>query len=141
MPRTAASLIGVSRTRSSPNSSRRPRVTEKTLPPRPTSIPARKTLGSSRISSASASRSASLHRHSDMAQQLLRVRGGAGLGKFNCGIDLVADLALERFEPLVRGAGLIQLESPRSREWVSFAPQLDFFASAVDLGISLVMAP
>ena len=47
-PMNAASEIGVSRTRSAPNSSYRPRVTAKMPPALPTSIPSKQTVGSIR---------------------------------------------------------------------------------------------
>ena len=58
-PRKVASEIGVSRTRSSPNFSRRPRVTPKIPPMSPTSSPMTKTRASRCISPCKASLSAS----------------------------------------------------------------------------------
>ena len=74
-PMTAVSEIGVSRTRS-PNRSRRPRVSPKTLPPAPTSIPATNTRSSaaSSVSSACVDR---VHRAED---RRVGRRGGVGSG-------------------------------------------------------------
>ena len=58
-PMMAISLMGVSRTRSSPNSSSIPAETPHTPPKVPTSSPIRNTAGSRRISSTIASRIAS----------------------------------------------------------------------------------
>ena len=58
-PTNPSSAIGVSRTRSSPNSSSRPFVTPNAPPKAPMSSPSRKTRSSSRMASASAARTAS----------------------------------------------------------------------------------
>jgi hypothetical protein len=59
-PTNADSEIGVSRTRSAPNSSYRPRVTAKMPPELATSMPIMQTAGSTRISAAIPSRIASM---------------------------------------------------------------------------------
>ena len=71
-PTMAVSEIGVSRTRS-PKRSRSPRVRPNTLPPSPTSMPARKTRSSAASSDSSALRMASMVRKT--------VRRSAGSGR------------------------------------------------------------
>ena len=82
-PMIAVSEIGVSRTRS-PNRSRRPRVSPKTLPPSPTSMPATNTRSSSVSSASSASCTASIVRNigtSPSAHRRTPARGHRGRGR------------------------------------------------------------
>src|SRR5436190_12697825 len=76
MPTIADSEIGVSTTRSSPNSSKRPCVAPNAPPYAPTSSPRTKTFGSRRISSASASRIASRYESSriEIGRSVSRIR-------------------------------------------------------------------
>src|SRR3954453_16241030 len=75
-PTIADSEIGVSTTRSSPNSSYRPCVTPNAPPYGPTSSPRTNTFGSRRISSASASRMASRYESSriEVGHRIRRIR-------------------------------------------------------------------
>ena len=88
-PMIAVSEIGVSRTRS-PNRSRRPRVSPKTLPPAPTSIPATKTRSSAASSASRASWIASIVRKTGASSPGSGGSGASGLGRTTKSNSVVA---------------------------------------------------
>src|ERR1700720_1119903 len=101
IPVNPASEIGVSRTRSDPNSSTSPDNTLNGVPASATSSPKMHTRGSRRISSASASRTACANVNSRIAVSginvlvdLLDTRIRSGDGKLYRGLHLFAHLAL-----------------------------------------------
>src|ERR1700675_3970389 len=101
IPVNPASEIGVSRTRSDPNSSTSPDSTLKGVPASATSSPKMHTRGSRRISSASASRTACANVNSRIAVSginvlvdLLDTRIRSGDGKLNGGLHLFAHFVL-----------------------------------------------
>ena len=111
-PTIAISEIGVLRTRSGPNSSSRPCVTPIEPPISAMSSPMRKTLSSSRIATASASRTASRYVISgiDVLHRVFGLRVGAVLGELEGSLDDLVHLAVELLE-----LGIGQLEQVRSR--------------------------
>ena len=112
-PMIAVSEIGVSRTRS-PNRSRRPRVSPKTLPPAPTSMPATNTRSSAASSASSAAWIASIVRNtgassagaggsgrsgrgrSHEVEQRRRRRAGQRPGRLDGGVELLGHRRLQR---------------------------------------------
>src|SRR5580692_7226936 len=101
IPVNPASEIGVSRTRSDPNSSTSPDNTLNGVPASATSSPKMHTRGSRRISSASASRTACANVNSRIAVSginvlvdLLNTRIRCGDGKFDGGLHLFARFVL-----------------------------------------------
>src|SRR5690242_1768359 len=103
-PTIAISEIGVLRTRSGPNSSSRPCVTPIEPPISAMSSPMMKTLSSSRIADASASRTASRYVISgiDVLERVFGLRVGAVLRELEGSIDHGDRLAVELLE-LVAG--------------------------------------
>src|SRR5262245_33872605 len=161
-PAIASSEIGVSRTRSGPNSLIRFSVTPKMPPPAPQmpiSSPSRKTVGSRRISSRSASFSAceivSSRTAVGVADSAARVmpallgvdvvlerlgRGlGALLGELDRGRELGRDLALDRVGLLGRQHALPGERVAEARDRVALPPLLDFVAAAVALAVADVV--
>src|SRR5437868_2695390 len=106
VPTIAISEIGVLRTRSPPNSSKRPCVTPIEPPISAMSSPIRKTSLSARIASASAWRTAARYVSSgiDVLERVLGLRIGAGLGELDRRLDDAVHLRIEPFELLVRDA-------------------------------------
>src|SRR5215472_2046505 len=104
-PVKPASEMGVSRTRSAPNSSTRPESTLKGVPASATSSPRMQTRESRRISSASASRIASANVSSraatsgiDVLVGLFRPGIGSGYRKFDGGFNLGCNVGLNLLE-------------------------------------------
>src|SRR5258706_8023232 len=145
-PTKAASEIGVSRMRSAPNSSYRPRVTAKMPPASATSIPIRQTVGSTRISAAIPSRIASMYRSAgvsvavDIAQDLCelgeRRRAGELFGARNAGFGVAHD----RVELVVGGEALRCDLRARDEQRVTSSPGLCLLGRLVPLRVSLVVA-
>src|SRR5205085_2713177 len=102
-PASAISEIGVLRTRSGPNSSRRPCVTPIDPPISAMSSPMMKTLSSLRIAVASASRTASRYDTSgiDVLERVFRRGVGAVLRELDRVLDDLRDLGIETLELLV----------------------------------------
>src|SRR5213076_1273034 len=102
-PTIAISEIGVLRTRSPPNSSKRPCVTPIEPPISAMSSPMMKTSSSARIASASAWRTAARYVSSgiDVLEGVLGLRVGARFREFDGCLDDADHLAVERLELLV----------------------------------------
>src|SRR5579863_4741198 len=105
MPVNPASEIGVSLTRSFPNSSTSPESTLKGVPASATSSPIMHTRGSRRISSASASRTASPSVNSrtatsgiDILRHLIHARIGSFYRKLDGGVDIGLHLRVNFLE-------------------------------------------
>src|SRR3954463_11579267 len=103
-PTIAISEIGVLRTRSPPNSSKRPCVTPIEPPISAMSSPIRKTSSSARIAAASASRTASRQESSgiDVLERVLGLRIRAVLRDLDRRLDDAVHLVLERLPVLGR---------------------------------------
>src|SRR2546430_9364896 len=102
-PTIAISEIGVLRTRSPPNSSKRPCVTPIEPPISAMSSPMMKTSSSARIASASAWRTAARYVSSgiDVLEGVLGLRVGARLRELDRRLDDTVHFLVERLELLV----------------------------------------
>src|SRR6476646_9437378 len=132
MPQIAASLIGVLRTRSTPNSSARPAVAPQG-PPSATSSPSTNTRGSARMASASVALIASRYVVSGIYEPggELGVRERARPGVVDGLLDLRARVLLE---PLVAERPL------QSEDWVELLPLLGRERLSIELRVALVVA-
>src|SRR5580698_9061431 len=144
-PVNPASEIGVSSTRSLPNSSRRPERTLKGVPASATSSPRMQTVASRRISSASASRMACAKVSSRAASSGInilvhfihcRIRRGNGEidGLFHLGFQLILNLRKRR------RIGKFLLHQPSAEIFDRVAlrfPQLFFLLGAVIFAIDI----
>src|ERR1051326_1751134 len=114
IPVNPASEMGVSTTRSAPNSSTRPERTLKGVPASATSSPKMQTRESRRISSASASRTACANVSSRSGIHILIHLIDAGIwrrdGEFHGGVHLRAGFGCDLLER--RGLGLPQRQQP-----------------------------
>src|SRR3984893_17648340 len=126
-PVNPASEIGVSMTRDFPNSSTRPDKTLKGVPASATSSPIRHTRGSRRISSASASRTASPSVNSRTATSgidVLRYLVQAGICGLHCKIDgrvnLSCDLRLDPIELTFVRKFLADDPIGQQLDWIAF---------------------
>src|SRR6266852_1920900 len=144
-PVKPASEIGVSRTRSFPNSSTRPDSTLKGVPASPTSSPRMQTVGSQRISSARASRiacakvsSRSVVSGIDVLLHLIGTRVGCGDGEFHGFLHFERKLTLPAID--CAGIGEFALDQPipqiKDRIPLSF-PGLLFLFRAVVFAIDI----
>src|SRR6266536_62932 len=132
-PASAISEIGVLRTRSAPNSSRRPCVTPIEPPISAMSSPMTKTSSSARIAAASASRTASRYDSSgiDVLEGVLGLRVGAVLGELDRRLHDAVHLLLERL-PVLRG-NLEPFAQPHDR--VALGGLVPVLLRAVDLRV------
>src|SRR5256712_13016894 len=149
IPVNPGSEIGVSITRSLPNSSTNPDKSLKDVPASATSSPIMHTRGSRRISSASASRIASPKVNSrtvvwvavsgiDVLLHLLDRRIRRGNGEFHRGIDLRLDLGLNPFQ--LRRIGELLFDEPISQNVDGIAlggPSLFFLLGAIVFAIDV----
>src|SRR4051812_45368538 len=133
-PTIAISEIGVLRTRSLPNSSRRPCVTAIEPPISAMSSPMMKTSSSARIASTSASRTASLYVSSgiDVLQRILGLRIGAVLREVDRRLDDLVRLRVERLELAVPEAEPLAQNLDR----VARGGRLTVLLRAVDLRVA-----
>ncbi len=154
-PMTAVSEIGVSRTRS-PNRSRRPRVSPKTLPPSPTSIPAMNTRSSAASSASRASWTASIMRNTGASAAGGGGSARTGLARRTNSVTVAASgAASRRASSTIRSSVSVTDDSSaassssptpaaRSRasctsEGITRLPLLDLLRGPVALGIALVV--
>src|SRR6056297_527815 len=152
-PMKPGSAIGVSTTRSVPNSSTRPLRTLKGVPASATSSPMMKTVLSRRISSASASLTAwdsvislmclsSSQRVFDIGENVhvdlvfVGIGGCLGVGDGLFGIRL--DLGVHRFDLVLRGDALFNQPAAEFDDRVAvFLPVLLFFLGAVVFAVNI----
>src|SRR6516164_5450568 len=144
-PVKPASEIGVSRTRSFPNSSTRPESTLKGVPASATSSPIMQTVRSRRISSASASRIACANVSPrlevpglDVLVDLVRIR----VRSRDCELDSFLHLTLDLGIPLVNGRRIRHLlfKQPLAMllDWVPLGfPELLFLFRAVIFAVDV----
>src|SRR5882724_2745295 len=125
-PVKPASEIGVSTTRSAPNSSTNPERTLKGVPASATSSPIMQTRESRRISSASASRTACANVSSrsgiNILLDLVDAGIGRGNGKFDRGLHLAARFGGNLLEH--RGIGMALRQEPGGMQFDGIAFRL-----------------
>src|SRR3989442_10455250 len=142
-PVKPASEIGVSSTRSLPNSSTKPVSTLKTVPASATSSPHRNTRGSSRISSASASRTASPNVSSrvsgiDVLVNLVRSRVRSRDGKLHGSIDLRFDFFVNDVQLSAIGEFFLHQPIGEQHDRVALGlPGLLFLLGAIVLSVDV----
>src|SRR5579862_108968 len=136
-PTIAISEIGVLRTRSAPNSSRRPWVTPIEPPISAMSSPMMKTSSSARIAVASASRTASRYESSgiDVLQRVLGLWVGAVLRELDRRLDDLAHLVSERLPFRVRDAEA----SAQPGDRIALGSLLAVLLRAIHLGVTDVV--
>src|SRR5579864_7343896 len=141
-PVKPASEIGVSTTRSAPNSSTKPDSTLNGVPASATSSPKMHTRESRRISSASASRTACANVSSrsgiDVLLHLLNRRIGRGNAEFHSGFHLGARLSRNLIEDCCVGMPLRQQPSCMQLDGIALRlPVLLFLLRAVILPVDV----